>query len=314
MDPPFIPELPQARAFLEAWLCRACPDLALLGRGAWSRAYRFSLDGREVVARFGSQGEDFAKDRLMARIPHPGVPIPAVLASRVTPWGFVQVAERVSGRFLDDLEAASLGLVMPTLLTVLDALGAVNVPGRTGFGLFNASGRAPYGSWAEALLAVGEDDTAGRIHGWRSRLAATPTGPEPFSHAFATLRRLASDLPNESRVVHQDLLHENVFVAGPDITGVIDWGNALFGDPLYDVASLLYWLPESPRAKGFDVKPALQQHWEASGLRPYDAGRRLLACQLHIGLEAQAYNAWCGRVDQVERWAARTLEIARGAG
>lgn len=38
---------------------------------------------------------------------------------------------------------------------------------------------------------------------------------------------------------------ENVLSDGCTITGVIDWGNAIYGDPLYDVASVDLWLPDT---------------------------------------------------------------------
>jgi aminoglycoside phosphotransferase (APT) family kinase protein len=41
-------------------------------------------------------------------------------------------------------------------------------------------------------------------------------------------------------VVHGDLLARNVLVEGDRISGVLDWGSACFGDPLYDAAWLLY--------------------------------------------------------------------------
>src|SRR5215213_4867031 len=41
--------------------------LVPLGAGEWSRAYAFEVGGRELVARFGAHGEDFAKDARMAR-------------------------------------------------------------------------------------------------------------------------------------------------------------------------------------------------------------------------------------------------------
>ncbi len=41
---------------------RAC-DVSELGGGDWSRAFSFRLDGRDLVARFGRYGEDFARDQ-----------------------------------------------------------------------------------------------------------------------------------------------------------------------------------------------------------------------------------------------------------
>jgi hygromycin-B 4-O-kinase len=43
--------------------------------------------------------------------------------------------------------------------------------------------------------------------------------------------------------VHGDMVNHNVLVQDPRITAVIDWGNALYGDWLYDAAWLIFWWP-----------------------------------------------------------------------
>ncbi|MGC8486971.1 MAG: phosphotransferase family protein [Clostridia bacterium] len=309
MPDPLSPDLVQARAYLSHRYRTPLSDLTLVGAGEWSRAYGFCLEGEEVVARFGPYREDFEKDALMARIPHAGVPIPRVLDAASTPWGRMQVAERVHGRFLDDLDDPSLRQVLPHLLSVLDDLAAVVVPGQRGYGLFDPEGRAPHSSWPEALLSAGEDDPARRVHGWRDRLAASATGSGPFDRAFGVLQSLARDLPDAVHIIHQDLLHRNVFVTRAQVCGVIDWGNALFGDFLYDWAFILYWLPFTPGGRALDARALFSRHWEQTGRVPEQADARLLAYQIHIGLEAQAYNAFQGRFDEVARYAAHTLAL-----
>lgn len=53
-------------------------------------------------------------------------------------------------------------------------------------------------------------------------------------------RRLAEDAlrPWAPAFVHGDLQVDHVFVAGDEITGIIDWSEAGQGDPLYDLAAL----------------------------------------------------------------------------
>lgn len=263
------------------------------------------------MARFGPYADDFRKDALMARFRPPGVPIPAVLESGETPWGYMQVVDRVHGTLLDDLDQEGAVRVLPDLLSVLDELASAAIPDREGYGLFDPDGRAPYPSWQKALLAVGEDHPGLRIHGWRDKLHASPVGTGPFDEAFSALSELVPDLPNDPGVVHQDLLHRNVFTDGFHITGIIDWGNALFGDSLYDWAWLLYWMPFHPAWRTLDVRAHFARHWAQRGQVPHDASRRLLAYQIHIGLDAQAYNAFRGRHDEVFAYGARTIALAR---
>jgi hypothetical protein len=44
--------------------------------------------------------------------------------------------------------------------------------------------------------------------------------------------------------IHGDLQVDHVFIAGDEVTGIIDWSEAAPGDPLYDVATLTLGHPE----------------------------------------------------------------------
>src|SRR5262249_9152372 len=44
----------------------------------------------------------------------------------------------------------------------------------------------------------------------------------------------------ERRLVHADLHGDHVFVRGGHLAGIIDWGDALCGDPYYDLPSLFF--------------------------------------------------------------------------
>jgi hygromycin-B 4-O-kinase len=68
-----------AARFLASRYGDRASSLELIGAGEWSRAYAFSLDGKEAIIRFGDYGEDFAKDAFMGALATPGIPIPRVL-------------------------------------------------------------------------------------------------------------------------------------------------------------------------------------------------------------------------------------------
>jgi hygromycin-B 4-O-kinase len=118
-------------------------------------------------------------------------------------------------------------------------------------------------------------------------------------------RELARGLPGERRIIHGDLPNRNVRVAGPQITAVIDRGNALYGDWLYDAAWLIFWWPWFPPWRGTGITAELQTHWDQHGGLPPGLHHRLQACLLHIGLDAVACNAYRGpeRLDDLARTA-----------
>jgi aminoglycoside phosphotransferase (APT) family kinase protein len=116
-------------------------------------------------------------------------------------------------------------------------------------------------------------------------------------------------LPDDRHIIHGDLVNHNVLVQGSRITAVIDWGNALYGDWLYDAASLIFWWPWFPQWQNIDITAELEGHWEQHGGQPPRLHHRLRACLVHIGLDAMAYNAYRGRWDDLARTASQISEL-----
>ena len=98
-----------------------------------------------------------------------------------------------------------------------------------------------------------------------------------------------------------------MLVADDRISAVIDWGCAMYGDFLYDLAWFEFWSPWYPAWRGIDFRREAARHYESIGLAVPRFEQRLTACQIHIGLAAQAYNAF------KERWGALEETARRAA-
>jgi hygromycin-B 4-O-kinase len=108
------------------------------------------------------------------------------------------------------------------------------------------------------------------------------------------------------------VIHGNVLVDGPRITAVFDWGSAVYGDVLFDLAWLWFWSPWYPAWSTIDFRAEGQRHAAATGLRVPDFEARMLACGLYIGLDGMTFQAWSDRSADLEQTAARTIEVLRG--
>jgi hygromycin-B 4-O-kinase len=297
----------EARRFVDEHYGPRAADVRALGAGEWSRAYAFVLDGRRAVIRFGDHVEDFRKDRVMAAYSCAALPVPAVIEIGPAGDGYFAVSERAPGDLLDGLDSTGTRAVLPGLLAALDALRDIDVSSTEGYGIWAPDGTGPAASWAQALLAISQETA--RVPGWRAALAASPTGTGPFDRGYATLRELAEGLPDDRHMIHGDLVNHNVLVQGSRITAVIDWGNALYGDWLYDAAWLIFWWPWFPQWQDIDITAELEGHWEQHGGQPPRLHHRLRACLVHIGLDAMAYNAYRGRWDDLARTASQISEL-----
>jgi hygromycin-B 4-O-kinase len=303
----------QAEAFLVARFGAVPGSVTRIVHGEWSRAYAFRRAGREYVARFSALQEDFAKDRLATRYAAPSLPIPRIVEIGEALAGFYAISERASGAFLDTLDEARMRRVLPSLFAALDTARLADLSASTGYGIWGADGAAPHPTWQAALLDVANDPPSRRTHGWRQRLADSPTGPGPFEEAFAHLQALAAYAPAQRQLIHGDLLNYNVLVSDDRISAVIDWGCSMYGDFLYDVAWFSFWSPWYPAWQAIDFPREAALHYQSIGLHVPHLEERLRFCQLHIGLDNQAYSAFKGRWEQLEATARRTLAIATPA-
>jgi hygromycin-B 4-O-kinase len=299
-----------AEAFLMARLGRDVSEVSPIGHGEWSRAYAFQRGDTEYIVRFSALDEDFRKDRIAARYSSRTLPIPAVVEIGETGAGFFAISERARGGFLDDLDKDQMRRMLPALFAALDAARRVDLSASIGYGSWGADGNARHKSWRAALLAIADDRPGERTHGWRERLVASPTGSGPFDAALARLDALIPDDVEERHLIHSDLLNYNVLVEDGRISAVIDWGCGMYGDFLYDLAWFEFWSPWYVNWRGIAFRSEAARHYVSIGLTVPRFEERLTSCQIHIGLAAQAYNAFKERWDALEETARRTIEVA----
>jgi hygromycin-B 4-O-kinase len=94
---------------------------------------------------------------------------------------------------------------------------------------------------------------------------------------YRLVARLAAQYPEECRLIHGDFVSYNVLTDRQHITAGLDWDRALFGDPLYDVANLLFWQEEPlrPLIERVEQQGCTVPHWH----------ERVFCYQLRIGLQ-----------------------------
>ncbi len=304
----------EVQAFIDDRFGERAGEITRLSGGDWSHAYALSLDGTEVVARFGTHGEDYKKDQIASEWASDELPIPKVLELDETRVGFFALSDRVKGDFLDELGREQIKTILPSLFRTMDAIHAIDVSATEGYGNWTADGHGPQRTWREALLHKFEDDPPShRTHGWRAALEGSPAGTRDFDAALKVLEQLAERVPSERHVIHNDLLNHNVLVQGERISAVLDWGNSIYGDYLYDAAWLLYCQPRYTSWPELDLAGELRRHWEAGGSVPDDLDARLLCYQIHVGLDAQSYAAYRGNWDQLGLNAEQTMKLVETA-
>lgn len=296
-----IPSLDEIDRFLTERLGPVA-DLVTLQAGGWSSAYGFVADATEWVLRVGHHRDDFEKECVAGSWQQPGLPVPEVLEMGDAFGCHYIVTRRHHGTKLADLEPSRVADAIEGLSEVLAAIRRVELPGH-GFGIWLAAeADAPAASWREYLCSVADRDEE-RLVGWRGNLARYQRASEAFRLGCTMLEAGSEAFPTARGLVHADLLLNHLI--GPDgsITAVFDWGNALAGDPLYDIAWIVYCIPWFPAIDRRHVLDLARRHFPDD-----DLDRLLPLYELHIALGELQYAAFRedvagmdGATDRLER-------------
>ena len=305
----YIVSLEEAKQFLSSHFNSKVTHVELLNGGDWSAAYAYVLEGEEYVIRFAANREDFAKDQAISKYASKKLHVPEVTEIGEALRGYYAVSKRHHGVFLDELDGDQMRKTLPSLLKTLDEVREVNLTGTTGYGWWEAKGAGNCAAWQNFLTSGFDDKPDERTHGWRKKLESSSTGTGPFDRIRLALESLAVDMPDERHLIHNDLLYRNVLVEDNKISVVIDWGNSMYGDFLYDIALLIYYWSWFPEWKDIDIKQVILDHYASAGLEISNIEKRLLCYQIHIGLDGIKYSAFTGNNDHLEQKTEQTLKL-----
>ena len=281
-------------------------DVRPLTGGEFSRAFAFTAGGRAYVVRLSAAphaAESFAKDAYAWRhFASQSLPIPRVVATGRTADGHFAISDRVAGRTLLEHAPAEQRALLPTTLDTLDAISRADVSASRGYGAWGADGQGRDASWHAFLAAVIENHTEGFHQNWHALFGTTFLEREVYEAVYRRMLRLAAHCPEERALLHNDYWYENILADGQCITGVIDWGNACYGDPLYDVAWLGWWFLKEGN---LEAAALLRDRHQAA---PQFAER--IACyECRIGLDDLRFCAKTGRRAEYDQ--VRALLLAR---
>lgn len=271
-------------------------------QGLWSSTYRFSDGPAQRVVRFGPSRVAFERDRFVARHASSRLPVPRVHEIGEAFGHHFAVSDFTSGGIIDKVDADEMRRTLPSLLTALDAVRDIDLSSTKGYGYWDAGGRGEDPTWEHVMLAG--------IPRWRSAVVGSPIGPGTFDTGVARMRELLPYSPPLRHLVHSDLVHRNVLVADGQVTALLDWGSSFIGDFVYDIAWLTFWQPWYPRWAGIDFAAAARKHYAATDTIVEHFAERVRCYELRIAVSMQRWFAQRGDAANLERVAARTMELA----
>lgn len=253
-----------------------------LEEGEESRAFAFDSPDGPLVLRVNASAQSFHMDRLAFKVLNGDrIPVPDVLLIEAMSDGnHACVSRRVPGVTLQSLPPGGAYPFAPALAGLLDALADVDTERLNRF-----ADQADRPSWPDFVAEIAfydwtvcPEDRANLVQRMIERVAQG-----------------ARHLPHRRGIVHGDFGSNNVLVDAGGVTGLIDWSEAMAGDPLYDVANILFW------RSWLDCMEQQARYFEVEQPQRL-ADRDSLACyQLRIGL-ATLHGAYTDDDQRLADW------------
>ena len=211
--------------------------------GQISEAYFLEAAGQAYVVRFARAGmsDTLHKDRYVSsQLVSKDVPVAEFVCVDEFDDRTYALTRRAPGKILDDYTGEDYERLIPNIIETLNEIHQSDLEGTTGSGNFDARGRGSWASWSDYLRSVANEEGAegGLYCRWHHLFDDSFLQRNIFDSIFAEMDSLIHYCPEARYLVHGDYGYDNVLAENGQITAVIDWANATFGDFLYDVAWL----------------------------------------------------------------------------
>jgi aminoglycoside phosphotransferase (APT) family kinase protein len=240
-------------------------------------------DGARAVLKASGLQDVHIEAMTMQRAASAGVPVPKVRATGADsrlPGSHWFIMDWLPGSRWNDMDwpESRHHIVLDELALHLARLHELTVDG---CGPLDTTGRGTFASWPDYLLAS--------LTPPLTQLVAERALDAGFAHSIVSrLEELERELNRRpSRLLHADLGDGEVYVTANsgEITGIVDWGASIGGDPLYEFARIVAGGPaDDPRPARFLPRLMVAYDRQTRGFVAAAPDNLLPAYQLHNGV------------------------------
>jgi hygromycin-B 4-O-kinase len=187
-------------------------------------------------------------------------------------------------------EAAEPGLLLTqrSVFRTLAGISSVDMRDTDGFGWFNAAGHGPDACCKALLCRVAEEEPGMFFGNWHRLFETTFLERDRYDGYFARMTELLDAVSVPRLLVHGGFGYGNVLVEDDAVTVVLDWQDARFGDPLFDLAYMDFW------PSGHDLTELFKPYCRDSAIGLEDYAERLLACRYYVAMDSMRFFAMVG--------------------
>lgn len=272
-------------------------SLDFINGGEMSQAFSFRTNKGNFVIRVNTSSRSFYKNQYaFQHFGGKGIPIPEIIKiGQIDDVYHFAISYKAEGKHIMDLTEEEYIKTLPSLLSTMDAIHGLDIKETNGFGKWNLNGIGAYNTWKDFILAVKEYPEKENL------FEISFLEKDIWQKIYLKMEELMEFCPEERFLVHGDYGNNNAVSDGEKVTGVFDWADSLYGDFLYDIAWIIFWLKKLKRIK------QIEDYYRSKNISNF--GQRLLCYKLRIGLSSISFYAYSKQKDKYDSIKQRTLDL-----
>ncbi len=272
-------------------------NLEFINGGEMSQAFSFQTSTGNFIVRVNTSARSFYKDQYaFEHFGGKGIPIPKIIKiGQIDNYYHFAISEKAEGKHITALTEEEYKKTLPSLLEIMDTIHELNIKETKGFGKWDLKGVGAYNTWKSFILAV---------HEWPEKENLFETSfleKDIWQKVYSEIKKLSEFCPEEKYLIHGDYGNNNAVSDGEKVTGIFDWAESSYGDYLYDIAWITFWLKKPERIK------EIEDHYETKNISNF--AQRLLCYKLRIGLSSLSFYAFSNQKDKYDSIKQRTLNL-----
>ncbi len=216
-------------------------------KGYASQVYKADLDNNVVFIRINKDPNIFEVEKLGYKIfEEKGIPVPKIIAYKEKPESIGQPTMIMTSAVGENIKEAKPSQEQNDIIYehVGEILKKINETKLEGFGPLTVMGNNLVGkfpSWKEYYESRNEHNNRA-LNFCIDNNFVTKEEADKIRNIYKEIESIDF---GQASLLHKDMHHGHFFVQGSDVTGVIDLGAIMAGDPRYDIAMSLVF--QNPR-------------------------------------------------------------------
>lgn len=250
-------------------------------KGMDSIVYFFKLEKKEYIIRINSKIDGFKKDEYAYNnFKNEIIKIPKIIEYGTFFHDYYCISEKIEGITFQDATSKQVEKLLPGIFKIMEEINKIDISQTNGYGIIDYNtGNAPYKSWKEYLYSIFD-----KKYNWNLLYQKTYINKKLLQEIILTFKNLLPYCKNNRKLLHGDFGSNNLIINNLKITGVIDWNQASYGDPLMEIANAYFW------STWLLCMQKTVEYYQKN-YREADNVKIINCYQLHIGLKELYENA-----------------------